>query len=107
MFWIIAAILLTKRGLILANGLQPIIVSLASFLLGWGILRRAKTARVSCGLTSMVRNLALAPLLVTTFLRIRTIATMLAYALLMFIVAFVIAAWFRRTTPALERAVRP
>lgn len=32
------------------------------------------------------------------------IAAMLTYALLMFIVAFAIAALFRRSTPALERA---
>lgn len=102
---IIAAILLTKGGLIFANGLQPIVVSLvailASFLLGWGMLHRSKAERVSFGLTSMVRNLALALLLATTFFTDpSTIVTMLAYALLMFIVAFAIAAWFRRSTPA-------
>ena len=109
---IITAILLTKGGLILANGLRPVVVSLvaifASFLLGWGMLHRSKAERVSLGLTSMVRNLALALLLATTFFTDpSTIVTMLAYALLMFIVAFAIAAWLRRTTPALERAVRP
>lgn len=109
---IIAAILLTKGRLILANGLRPVVVSLvailASFLLGWGMLHRSKAERVSFGLTSMVRNLALALLLATTFFTDpSTIVTMLAYALLMFIVAFAVAAWLRRTTPALERAVRP
>ena len=109
---IIAAILLTKGDLIFANGLQPIVVSLlailASFLLGWGMLHRSKAERVSFGLTSMVRNLALALLLATTFFTDpSTIVTMLAYALLMFIVAFAIAAWLRQTMPALERAVRP
>jgi predicted Na+-dependent transporter len=107
---IIAAYLLTKGELFFANGLQPLVVSLvailASFLLGWGMLLGSKTERVSFGLTSMVRNLALALLLAATFFTDpSTIAAMLAYALLMFIVAFAIAAWFRRSTPALERAV--
>lgn len=107
---IIAVILLTKGDVVFANGLRPVVVSLvaivASFLLGWGMLLRSKTERVSFGLTSMVRNLALALLLATTFFTdSSTIAAMLAYALLMFIVAFAIAAWFRRSTLALERAV--
>lgn len=107
---IIAAFLLTQGELFVANGLRPLVVSLiailASFLLGWGLLLRAKTERVSLGLTSMTRNLALAMLLAATFFtHPSTIAALLAYALLMFIVAFAIAAWFRRSTPALERAV--
>jgi BASS family bile acid:Na+ symporter len=109
---IVTAILLTKGGVILANGLRPVAVSLAailaSFLFGWGMFRRSKAERMSFGLTSMVRNLALALLLATTFFtHPSTIATMLAYALLMFIVAFAIAAWLRRTTPVTERAVLP
>lgn len=106
---IIAVILLTKGDVVLANGLKPIIVSLivilASFLLGWGMLFLTRRERASFGLTSMVRNLALALLLGTAFFKgLSMIAAMLTYALLMFIVAFAIAALFRRSTPALERA---
>lgn len=109
---IVAAYLLTKGDLFLANGLQPLFVSLvaivASFVFGWGMLQHTWGERVSFGLTSMIRNLALALLLAATFFTDpSTIAAMLVYALLMFIVAFAIAAWFRRSTSALERADRP
>jgi len=54
----------------------------------------------------MNRNLALAMLLAATFFtHPSTFAAVLAYGLLMLIVAFAIAAWFRRSTPALGRAV--
>ncbi len=49
MLGIIAVIPLTKGEVVLANGLKPIIVSLivilASFLLGWGMLFLTKRAR--------------------------------------------------------------
>lgn len=100
---IIAAYLLTKGELFIANGLRPVVASLAvilaSFLLG--MLLRTRAERVSLGLTSMVRNLALALLMAATFFsHPSTIAAMLAYALLMFIVAFAIAAWLRRSSAA-------
>ncbi len=109
---IIAAILLTKGEMVLANGLKPLIASLIailmSFLLGWGVLLRVKSERVSLGLTSMIRNLALALLLAATFFKDpSTIAAMLAYALLMFVVSFAIAVWLRRTTSELESAFQP
>lgn len=106
---IIATILLTKGDVVFANGPKPLIVSLiaifTSFLLGWVVPFAAKTERTSFGLTSMVRNLALALLLGTAFFKDpSTIAAMLTYALIMFVVAFAIAALFRRLTPALEHA---
>lgn len=106
---IIAAILVVKGELLFANGPKPLAASLAviaaSFLLGWGPLLGTKTTGVSLGLTSMIRNLALALLLATTFFADpRTIAAMLVYAILMFILAFPIAARFRRSTPALAHA---
>ncbi len=105
---IIAAYLVTQGDPFFANGLLPLLASLvvilASFLLGWSPLLRAKSERVSLGLTSMIRNLALALLLAATFFtHPSTVKAIVAYALLMFIVAFVLAAWFRRSTPALER----
>lgn len=110
MLGIIAAYLITHGQLFFANGLRPFVVSLvailASFLLGWGPLLRARTERVSLGLTSMYRNVALAMLLAATFFtHPSTMAAIIAYGLLMLIVAFAIAAWFRRSTPALEHAV--
>jgi predicted Na+-dependent transporter len=109
MLGIIVAYVVTKGQLLLANGLRPFVVSvganLASFLLGWSPLLRPNAERVSLGLTSMNRNLALALLLAATFFtHPSTIATVLAYGLLMLILAFAVAAWFRRSTPALERA---
>ncbi len=110
MLGIIAAYLITQGQLILANGLRPFVVSvvaiLVSFLVGWAPLLRARTERVSLGLTSMNRNLALAMLLAAMlFPHPSTLAATLAYGLLMLIGAFAIAAWLRRSTPALERAV--
>ncbi len=110
MLGIIAAYLITQGQLLLANGVRPFVVSvvaiLVSFLVGWAPLLRARTERVSLGLTSMNRNLALAMLLAARlFPHPSTLAATLAYGLLMLIVAFAIAAWLRRSTPALERAV--
>jgi len=111
MLGIIAAYLFTQGQLFFANGLRPFVASLvailASFLLGLGpLLRATRAERVSLGLTSMNRNLALAMLLAATFFtHPSTFAAVLAYGLLMLIVAFAIAAWFRRSTPALGRAV--
>lgn len=109
MLGIIAAYLVTKGQLLVANGLRPFVIivvaNLAGFLLGWSPLLRAKTERLSLGLTSMNRNLALAMLLAATFFtHPSTIATVLAYGLVMLILSFAVAAWFRRSTPALERA---
>lgn len=110
MLGIIAAYLITQGQLFFANGLPPFVVSLvailASFLFGWGPLLRARTERVALGLTSINRNLALAMLLAATFFtHPSTMAAIIAYGLLMLIVAFAIAAWFRRPAPALEHAV--
>lgn len=109
MLGIIVAYLVTHGQLFLANGLRPFVVSvganLASFVLGWSPLLRPSAERVSLGLTSINRNVALALLLAATFFpHPSTIATVLAYGLLTLILAFAIAAWFRRSTPALERA---
>ncbi len=109
MLGIIAAYIVIKGQLLLANGLRPFVVSvganLASFLLGWSSLLRPNAERVSLGLTSMNRNLALALLLAATFFKHpSTIVTVLAYGLLMLILALAVAAGFRRSTPALERA---
>ncbi len=110
MLGIIAAYLLTQGQLFLANGVRPFVVSLvailASFLVGWAPLLRTRTERVSMGLTAMNRNLALAMLLAAMlFTHPSTVAAILTYGILMLIVAFAIAAWLRRSTPALERAL--
>ncbi len=110
MLGIIAAYLLTQGQLFLANGVRPFVVSLvailASFLVGWAPLLRTRTERVSMGLTAMNRNLALAMLLAAMlFTHPSTLAAILTYGILMLIVAFAIAAWLRRSTPALERAL--
>ena len=109
MLGIIAAYLITQGQLLLANGLRPFVVSvvaiLASFLVGWAPPLRARTERVALGITSMNRNLALAMLLAAMlFPHPATLATVLAYGILMLIVAFVIAAWFRRSAPGVDLA---
>lgn len=109
MLGIIAAYLITQGRLLLANGMRPFIVSvvaiLASFLVGWAPLLRARTERVALGITSMNRNLALAMLLAAMlFPQPSTLATVLAYGILMLIVAFAIAEWFRRSAPGVELA---
>lgn len=108
---IIAAYLVAHGDPFFANGLLPLLASLivilVSFLLGWSPLLRSRSERVSLGLTSMIRNLALALLLATTFFtHPSTMKAIVAYALLMFIVAFVLAALFRRSMPALDGAVQ-
>ncbi len=58
------------------------------------------------GLTTMNRNLALAMLLAATLFRDpSTLVAVLAYGLLMLIMAFAIATWLRRSTPAVERGL--
>lgn len=107
MLGIIVAYVVTKGQLFLANGLLPLAVSIAanfvSFLFGLNPLLRSPGERVSLGLTSMNRNLALALLLAATFFtNPSTVATVLEYGLLMLVLSFAIAAWFRRLTPPLE-----
>lgn len=110
MLGIIVAYLITQGQIFLANGLRPFVVSvvaiLVSFLVGWAPLSRARSERVSLGLTTMNRNLAVAMLLAATLFRDpSTLAAVLAYGLLMLITAFAIATWLRRSTPAVERGL--
>lgn len=107
MLGIIAAYLVTRGAILFANGVGPFVVSLvtivASFLIGWGSPLRGRASRVAFGLTSMNRNLALAMLLAATlFTQPSTLATILAYGILMLLVGFTTAALLRRSTPARE-----
>ena len=109
---VIAAFLATKWELFMTNGLRPLFVSviaiLASFALGWATPRVTRGERASLAMTSMIRNLALALLLATTYFSdSATIAAMLVYALLMFVAGFAIAAWLRQSTPLIESATNP
>jgi len=108
MLGIIAAYLVTRGQLLFANGLRPFIVSVVtivmSFVVGWVPLLGARTERVSLGLTTMNRNLALAMLVAAMLFREpATLAAILAYGILMLLVAFATATWLRRSK--LERTV--
>lgn len=105
MLGIIAAYLVTQGQQFLANGLGPLVVSLAaiiaSFLIGLWSPLRARAGRVALGLVSMNRNLALALLLATALFPGRsTLGVIVTYGILMLAVSFAIAAFVRRSSPA-------